>query len=71
MPRYTEDDLQAALVAIRNGTSIRQAQKDWGVPRATLQDRLNGARPKGLYEAQVLQKLSLDQENHLAKWIVV
>ena len=54
MPWYTEDDLQAAIIAIQNGTSFRQAHRDWGVPVATLNDRVKGARPKGQYEAEVL-----------------
>ena len=71
MARYTEDDLQAAITAVQNGSSLYQAYKDWGVPKATLHDRIKGACPKGQYEAQVLQKLSIDQENHLAQWIIV
>ena len=70
MPKYTEDDLKEAINAIQNGVSIRQASKDWGVPKTTLQDRIKGAQPKGLYESQVQQKLSVEQEKHLARWII-
>jgi transposase-like protein len=70
MARYTEDDLQEAFDSIQsNGISIRQAAKDWGVPFSTLRDRMTGAQPKGQYESQVLQKISIQQEQYLANWI--
>lgn len=71
MPRYTEDDLQAAISAVNNGTSIRQAATQWDIPFSTLRNRIkSGHRPKGEYEALALQKLSASQEAHLAKWIL-
>src|SRR5512146_2160390 len=71
MPRYTEDDLQAAISAVNDGTSIRRAATQWGVPFSTLRNRIkSGHRPKGEYEALALQKLSPTQEDHLAKWIL-
>ena len=41
-PSYTEDDVQRALAEVAKGRSVRRACLDWGVPRAILQDRING-----------------------------
>lgn len=71
MPRYTEDDLSAAISAVEDGSSIRRAASTWNVPFSTLQARIkSGQRPKGEYEALALQKLSPVQESHLAAWIL-
>lgn len=71
--KYTEEDLQQAITAVRNGSlSVRKAAEEWGVPASTIQSRIKkGVRPKGEYEATVLQKLSPTQEKHLAAWITV
>jgi lambda repressor-like predicted transcriptional regulator len=42
MHQYTEQDLHAALSDIRNGKSLRQASREWGVPPSTLSDRNKG-----------------------------
>lgn len=70
MPQYTEDDLNEAINAIQNGASIRQASKDWGIPKSTLSNRIKGSQPKGVYERHGQQKLSIEQEDHLSKWIL-
>ena len=71
--KYTEENLQKAISAIRNGSmSVRKAAEEWGVPPSTIQSRIKkGVRPKGEYEATVLQKLSPTQEKHLAAWITI
>ena len=67
----SEDIIQLAIQAVRAGQSIRKASQTWGVPFSTLRDRVVvNAQPKGQYKAQVLQKLSPDQERHLADWIL-
>ena len=35
----------SALEAIASGTPIRQAARQFGIPRATIQDRLHGRTP--------------------------
>ena len=55
MPKYTEDDLQAAISAVESGLSIRKAASTWGIPFATLYSRVKlGRRLKGEYEALAL-----------------
>jgi hypothetical protein len=66
-----EDNIQRAIQAVRGGQSIRKASEAWGVPFSTLRDRVvANTQPKGQYEAQVMQKLSPDQEKHLANWVL-
>ncbi|EAQ88883.1 hypothetical protein CHGG_05502 [Chaetomium globosum CBS 148.51] len=67
----SEDNIQQAIQAVRDGQSIRKASEAWGVSFSTLRDRVvANAQPKGQYEAQVMQKLSPDQEKHLADWVL-
>lgn len=67
MPRYAENDLLSAVSAVRSGSSIRQAAHDFGVPRSTLSERLDGTKPhKKAHSNQM--RLSLDQEAKLAEW---
>ena len=45
MAIYTEDDVQNALADLENGVALATAATHHSVPRSTLRDRLNGARP--------------------------
>lgn len=68
MARYTERDLQQAVREVQQGTSQRSAAKRWHIPRATLQDRLNG----GISHAEAhecRQRFSRQQERLLSHWI--
>lgn len=40
MPFYMPEALNHAINAVQNGTSLRKASKDWGVPYSTIQSRL-------------------------------
>ena len=69
MKPYTEYNLSQAIKAVENGTSIRRAALDWGIPRITLHDRLKGSQShKDAAAGQ--QSLSKVQEGHLAQWIL-
>jgi hypothetical protein len=46
MVQYSESDLQEAVKAVANGQSIKKASLCWGVPRSTLQGRLQGAESR-------------------------
>ena len=70
MTNYTEDEVNQALDSIANGKSTRQASKEYGIPRSTLQDRLQGSQSRATV-ASSQQKLSQTQENHLVQWIQV
>lgn len=68
MPKYSERDLQQAVREVHQGTSQRSAAKRWHIPRATLQDRLNG----GISHAEAhecRQRFSRQQETLLSRWI--
>ena len=69
MPNYTEDDIKNALVDIENGKFVRQAAREWGVPKTTLKDRLDGAEPKAQAHTY-RQRLSKTQEEHLTQWVL-
>ncbi|KAK8058858.1 transposase [Apiospora phragmitis] len=55
MKQHSEEELQEALGCITNGTPTKQAAREYGIPRS------EGAAD--------LQRLSPDQEKHLAPWI--
>lgn len=38
---YTEEDLQAAIEAVKDGMSYRNAESEFGVPRATIKDHVS------------------------------
>lgn len=69
-PEYTKQDLQQALNAVTNGMSQRKAEFEYGVPRATLQNRIKGHISR--QEAYVpQQRLSTVQEQRLSEWVLV
>jgi len=68
--RYTESDIHHALEAVASGGSIKKASRDWGVPRATLYNRMHGHEcRKDAFSS--LQRLSQTQENQLTEWILI
>jgi hypothetical protein len=69
MAQYTEYDLGQAILSVTNGQSIRKAALNWGVPRATLHQRIHGRESRK--EAFTgMQRLSPTQEKHLTQWIL-
>ena len=40
--QYSQESLSAALEAVKEGMPVRRASVSFGVPRSTLQDRING-----------------------------
>ncbi|KAI0388696.1 hypothetical protein F5Y17DRAFT_451912 [Xylariaceae sp. FL0594] len=65
MARYTEEDVDSAIAAVRAGRSIRKAALEWGVPRATLQERISG-HSAGKEGFSHLQKVDPATEERLA-----
>ena len=68
MKQYSEAELLEALDCVANGTPIKQAAREYGIPRSTLQSRLKGHQSRSEGSAD-LQRLSPDQEKHLASWV--
>ncbi|KAK6222765.1 transposase [Colletotrichum tabaci] len=68
MSQYTEDEVNQALEAISNGQSIRKAAQQYGVPRTTLQHRLQGTQTRASAFSD-LQRLTVSQEAKLAEWV--
>ena len=70
MPRYTEDDMQKALAAVRSGASRHEAARLHGIPRSTLISRLRGRVTRDIANTDQ-QKLSKVQEDHIVMWATV
>lgn len=67
--QYTEIALGDALEAIRSGTSIRQASKEYGVPRTTLIDRVHGRVKLGPRRMGPATVLTYEEERKLEEWL--
>ena len=69
-PSYTKDDVQRALADMANRKSVRKASLDQGVPRVTLQERING-RVSRQEANEPYQRLSPVQEQRLTDQVLV
>jgi transposase len=70
MPRYTQEDVDSAIAAVAEGRSIRKAALEWGVPRATIYNRINGAiNRKEAHDP--FQKVDTATEKRLAQWVLL
>jgi len=67
MKPYLEEDLLAAIEAVGNGASQREASSEWGIPRSTLQNRLHGTQSQ-LAAAEPQMRLSPLQESKLVEF---
>jgi hypothetical protein len=70
MREYTEENLRAALNAMADGLSLRNASSSYGIPRSTLISRVKGSQPRSL-AFESYQKLSVTQEKQLTGWVCV
>ena len=63
--------IQSAISDLNSGvfTSQRKAAQAWGVPRSTLQERLNGRQPNAIAHSNQ-QRLTPEQEGFLVQWIL-
>ena len=69
MPQYTENSLQNAIQDCTSGTNVAASARRWGIPRSTLQNRLNGTTTHAEAKEQ-FQRLTRTQELHLCGWIL-
>lgn len=68
--KYTEENLQNAVTAIKNGGKIRKICPDFCVPRSTVQDRLSGRIRDGPRKMGPDPYLTLRNENKIVTWII-
>ena len=61
MPQYTEDDTAYAIIDVTNSKSIKLAAKEWGIPKSSLQGRIQGSEKHSI-AAENQQRLSRVQE---------
>ncbi|KAJ8947825.1 hypothetical protein NQ318_009969 [Aromia moschata] len=67
--KYTSVDMEHAIQAVKNGTSVASASKQFGIPRITLLYKV-----KGKYEVNCRigpsTVLTTTEEEHLVKWLL-
>lgn len=68
-PKYTDGDLQAALKAVRDGSSVNSAAKSCGIPEATLRKKLKVGE-ETICANKFTGVLSQEEEEHLYDWIL-
>lgn len=67
--KYSQNDLKAALVAIKNGTPCATAAKIYNIPRTTLLGKIKGTYPEEC-RSGVSTILTQEEERLLCKWII-
>ncbi|KAJ8938287.1 hypothetical protein NQ314_011539 [Rhamnusium bicolor] len=68
--QYSDENLQKAIEAVRNGAKIRETCRNYAIPRGTLQDRLQGRVPNKARQMGPDPYLSLENENKIVQWIL-
>ena len=68
---HHEQAIESAIADLRRGvfSSQRKAADAYGIPRSTLQQRLNGRKPNAIAHSNQ-QRLTPEQETFLADWIL-
>ena len=66
---YAEIDVHNAIMAVRDGMSVKRAARTWHIPRSTLQSRLAGCQSHKV-AADPIRVLSNHQEDQLAIFLV-
>lgn len=68
--RYTQDDVQKALIAIKNdGYSISAASRCFNVPKTTLHDKLHGKYKEEVPVGRP-SVLTQKEEDHIVQWVL-
>lgn len=66
---YSDDDMNLAINAVKNGKSLRQVAKGFNIPFSTLRSRCNGT-----YDSTTTKGpcpvLTKEEEDGLAKWMI-
>lgn len=63
---WTDDRMTKALMAVAEGSSVRRAAEEYGVPRSTLHDRVNGRVIHGSKSGPRKYLTSLEEEQLVA-----
>ncbi|CAH0549892.1 unnamed protein product [Brassicogethes aeneus] len=68
---YSQDGLRRALIQIQeNGMGIREASREFAVPKTTLQDRLKGKVPEIPMKTGPPPRLTVAGENEIVQWLI-
>lgn len=68
--QYNDENLVKALEAVRNGASQRETCRNYGIPRATLQDRIKGRVAEKPRQMGPDPYLSKENEQTIVEWII-
>jgi len=60
-------NIRAAYMAVKGGMGVRQAARDFGVPRTTLRNKLEGKHP---IEKKSKLSLSTEEEKTFSQWAI-
>lgn len=66
---YTKDDLELALVKIKNGMPIKVASRTFSIPRGTLQNRVHNRTKKSVNRSGPAPILTAEEEKSIVDWI--
>ncbi len=66
---YTKDDLEFALVKIKNGMSIKMASRTFKIPRGTRQNRIHNRTKKSVNRSGPAPVLTVEEEKSIVDWI--
>lgn len=68
--QYSEDAIRNAMKAIRDGVTIRQSSRIYGVPRGTLQDRVHERVKEGPRQMGPKTFLTKSEEEEIVRWLI-
>ena len=68
--QYSENAIQNAMKAIRDGVAIRKSSRIYGVPRGTLQDRIHGRVKEGPRQMGPKSFLTKSEEEEIVRWLI-
>jgi len=67
MNTVREQNIASAIDEVKRGVTQREAAQNWGIPQATLCDRIHGATNKKTSKL-ANRRLSLKEESFLVNW---
>lgn len=71
MFKYSQENLRRALIEIQeNGMKVREASRQFEIPRSTIQDRLNGKVPDIPMKTGPPPRLTVIVEKDIVQWLI-
>lgn len=67
---YSKEALAAAIASVKEGLSIRVVSQRFGIPRATLHDKVSGKSPAVKKKTGPPPILTIEGEQKIARWVI-